>query len=137
VPRAETPPRSTTVVFSALAICAAIALAYGNSLHGPFVFDDVQSIAGNPSIRRLASTEIWRPPPGLTVSGRPIVNASLALNHAWGGLDVRGYHLVNVAIHAVAALVFFGLLRRTLMLPRWRARFGGDATWVALGGALL
>jgi tetratricopeptide (TPR) repeat protein len=122
---------------AATLLVVAVILVYANSLHAPFVFDDVQSITENTSIRRLASTAIWSPPPGVTVSGRPIVNASLALNYALGSSDVRGYHLVNVAIHALAALVLFGLLRRTFVLPRLRARFGSDATWVAFAGALI
>ena len=37
------------------------------------------------------------------MAGRPLVHASLAANHALGGLDVRGYRAVNVAIHLACA----------------------------------
>src|SRR5258707_15121222 len=86
------------------ALVVAVALTYSNSLDGPFVFDDVASIVGNASIRRIASRKIFSPPAGVTVSGRPLVNVSLALNRALGGESVRGYHLANIGIHVSAAL---------------------------------
>ncbi|HZZ58294.1 MAG TPA: tetratricopeptide repeat protein, partial [Opitutaceae bacterium] len=35
-------------------------------------------------------------------------------------------------LHAAAACLLFGVLRRTLQAPRLRERFGNDATWLAL-----
>ncbi len=93
---------------------AAVA-AYHNSFSGPFVFDDVPAIAGNPSIRHL--WPIWEalspPSGGLTVSGRPFLNLTLAVNYALGGTAVWGYHALNLLIHSLAALTLFGILRRT------------------------
>ena len=54
------------------------------------------------------------PPIGLTVSGRPLLNLTLAVNYALGGLNPWGYHAINLAIHILAALTLFGVLRRTL-----------------------
>ncbi|HEX3728296.1 MAG TPA: tetratricopeptide repeat protein, partial [Opitutaceae bacterium] len=51
---------------------------------------------------------------GLTVGGRPLVNLSLALNYAAGGLHPEGYHALNLAVHLLAGLALFGLMRRTL-----------------------
>ena len=48
------------------------------------------------------------------MAGRPVVNASFALNYALGGLNVFGYHLCNVAVHIACALILFGIVRRTL-----------------------
>jgi tetratricopeptide (TPR) repeat protein len=120
-------------------LVAAVVAAYSNSFHGPFVFDDVHSITQNPTIRRLASAGIWSPPHGVTVSGRPIVNVSLALNYAIGEETVRGYHAFNLGIHTLAALTLFGLLRRTFAQPRLQSQFdrGASATWVALSAALI
>lgn len=120
----------------ALLILAAVALAWSNSLSGPFLFDDHASIIDNPTIRRLLPPDWLRPPAtaGETVSGRPVLNLSFALNHAAGGLAVRGYHAVNVLIHALAGLALFGLLRRTLARTEPTA---AGATWFALAGALV
>jgi tetratricopeptide (TPR) repeat protein len=101
---------------AALALTVACLLAYSNSWRGTFIFDDQQSIADNPSIRRLFSLgQVFFPPgDGATVQGRPLLNLSLAINYALGGLNPAGYHAVNLAIHLGASLVLFGLIRRTL-----------------------
>ena len=65
------------------------------------------------------------------------MNFSLAVNYAIGGLNVRGYHATNLAIHLAAALLLFGLLRRTFLLPAMRERLGAAATPLALAVALL
>lgn len=94
--------------------------AYRNALAGPFLFDDVPTITENPTITRLwPLSEVLMPPEGgMTVSGRPLTNLSLALNYALNGTAPRGYHGFNLAIHALATLTFFGLVRRTLSLLR-------------------
>ncbi len=110
--------------------------AYHNSLRGPFIFDDVHAVLNNPTIRQL--WPLWRvmsPPPGTT--GRPVVNLSLALNYALGGLNVWGYHAVNLAIHILAALALYGVVRRTLLGPSLRDRYGDEAPWLALAVALI
>jgi Flp pilus assembly protein TadD len=121
-------------------LVAAILGAYHNSFDGPFVFDDVPAITENPTIRQLwPLTEVIIPPrgEGLTVEGRPVLNLSLAVNHAIGGTSVRGYHVFNAAVHVLAALTLFGVVRRTLLLPRMRDRFGEAALPLATVVALL
>lgn len=116
----------------AAALLAAVVLAWSNSFHGPFVFDDLPSLRDNPALRdwRMAFTP---PAGGLTVSGRPLLNATFALNHLLHGDAVAGYHVVNLLIHAAAALVLLGLLRRTFRLPLLAPRFAAGADWLALG----
>ncbi|AOS43181.1 TPR repeat-containing protein YrrB [Lacunisphaera limnophila] len=96
-----------------------LAVSYHNSLRGPFVLDDGPAIVHNPSIRQLwpLSGVIFPhlEDGGVTVSGRPLVNLSLAVNHALGGEAVIGYHLFNLAVHGLAGLVLFGIVRRTLV----------------------
>ncbi|MES2697393.1 MAG: tetratricopeptide repeat protein [Verrucomicrobiota bacterium] len=115
---------------AALVLVAAIFAAYANSIDAPFVFDDPLAIVENPTIRQLwPLTDVLLPPrgEGLSVEGRPVLNLTLALNYAVGGTAVRGYHLVNIAIHALAALTLLGLARRAFTLPRLRTRFGAAA----------
>ncbi len=111
--------------------------AYANSLAGPFIFDDGLAITNNPSILHL--WPIWAPlmPDDLTVGGRPIFNLSLALNYATSGMDVWSYHAVNLTIHILAGLTLLGVARRTLLQPVLRAKFGADASPLALAIALL
>ena len=47
------------------------------------------------------------------------------------------FHATNVAIHACAALVLFGVIRRTLLTPPLRPRFGSSSTTMACLVALL
>jgi len=97
---------------AALLIVAAGAVVYANSLRGPFVFDDLLSIVESPNLRRLwPLTESCAGPAGSGASGRPLVAFSLALNYAYGELDVFGYHLVNVLAHLATALVLAAFAR--------------------------
>ena len=104
-------------------------VAYSNTFTTPFVFDDQFAIIENPSIKHLGDIRaVLSPPPYASgAAGRPLVNLSLALNYAAGGLDVRGYHAVNLLLHTLCALTLFGILRRTLERSGTRKRFGfGD-----------
>lgn len=133
----HTEPAATSLnrapVWAAL-IVSGVVLAYANSLGGAFVFDDGPSIQLNDSIRSFGTA--LRPPGeiGQTVAGRPLLNLTFALNYALHGFDVRGYHVVNVAIHAAAALLLFGLLRRIFAADKLAPAFGPHAT--ALAGAV-
>ena len=96
-----------------VALVAAIALAtYWNALHAPFVWDDDTSITTNQSLHAISTA--LNPPIETPVSGRPVVNVSLALNYAFGGLDPTGYHVLNLAILVACALLLFGIVSRTL-----------------------
>ncbi len=124
---------------AALALALGGLAAYHNSFGVPFAFDDEQSILENPSIRhlgRLADVLSTPSGAGYTVSGRPLANLTLALNYAVSGLDVWSYHWLNLAIHVGAGLVLFGVVRRTLLLPRLAPRFQPSASPLALAIAL-
>ena len=98
-------------------LLAAVVAVYANTLAVPFLLDDLQTIPGNPSITRLSPiSSVLFPPPHVYSAGRPVLNLSYALNHAVGGLHPTGYHVANIAIHAAATLVLFGVVRRTLAL---------------------
>jgi tetratricopeptide (TPR) repeat protein len=102
-------------------IAAAAAAAYADSFWGDFQFDDFPAIRdNNPTLLRLwpLPGPLWPPPGSLTVSGRPILNLSLALNHALSGFSAWSYHAVNLLIHILAALALFGIVRRTLRSTR-------------------
>ena len=115
----------------ALLLVVLVAGAYANSLGGAFVFDDVSNIVHNPTVRQL-----WPLSPYLS-SARGVADFTFALNYAVHGLEVRGYHLVNIAIHALAAVVLFALVRESLGLPRARRAFGEAQTPLALAVAAI
>ena len=123
--------------FAAMIVLAAVAV-YSNSFRGLFVYDDLPAILENPTIRQ--SWSVWQalvPPAHATVSGRPLLNLSLAANYALGGSNPWSYHLVNLAVHVFAALLLFGILRRTFLLPVLRDRLGPAATGLAASIALV
>lgn len=110
--------------------------AYHNSYSAPFIFDDRHSVVENETIRHLSTA--WFPPDtGAGVRGRPLINFTLALNYAMGGLDVRGYHAFNLLVHLAAALTLFGVVARTLRGPRLIDRFGGAARPLGFAAALV
>ena len=124
----------------ALTVLALAAIAaYAWSWRVPFLFDDAPAIERNLTIRQLWPLgQVLSPPESAAgATGRPLVNLSLALNYAAGGLDPRGYHLFNLAVHVAAVLALFGLVRRTLLLPPLRERYATEALPFAFWAAAL
>lgn len=101
-------------------------LAYHNSFHNEFIFDDVRHIVKNLRIRQL-----WPPGEILFHSSRPVVHLSLAVNYALGQLNPWGYHLFNVVIHICAALILYGVIRQTLVSESLQPKYNGSAPWLA------
>jgi tetratricopeptide (TPR) repeat protein len=128
---------------AALVIVLAGLLAYSNSFHGAFALDDLPAIKENLTVQKTWADALHPPKEGQTVTGRPLVNLSFAANYQWDvahkgdGFGVTGYHVVNLAIHLLAGLALFGLVRRTLELPKLREQFAEAAVPVALAAALL
>jgi tetratricopeptide (TPR) repeat protein len=121
------------VIACGLAIVTLSLAAYWNSLRAPFLLDDQVSVLGNPTIHSVLSRRVLMPPEGTVVQGRPLVNLTLAVNRKLSGPggSAAGYHLLNLAIHILAALALMGVVRRTLLLPRLRGRLGAYATPLA------
>jgi tetratricopeptide (TPR) repeat protein len=116
----------------------AVLLVYGNSLHAPFLFDDTGAVVNNATIERLGSWAILNPPAdGSTTTGRPLVNASFAVNYALSERNVWSYHALNLSIHLLCALLLLGSVRRILSGPVLQSRFGFSATNLAFGSALI
>jgi len=108
-------------------IVLAGAAAYSNSLRGAFVLDDTRNILTNPDITSLWPTRTsLLGPPWTTLTGRPVAMFSMALSHRLHGADPWGYHLFNVAVHLMAGVTLFGVVRRTLRLPTLRDRFAAQ-----------
>jgi tetratricopeptide (TPR) repeat protein len=134
-PASPTGP-SRALLVSVLAVVGMLAvLAWAGTFTAPFVFDDAPAVTANPSLRppRTWQRVLWpEVDQGATVAGRPLLNLSFALNYAWGGLDVRGYHAVNLALHVASAWLLFGIVRRTLRDPAagWMIAAGIAVLWM-------
>ena len=112
-------PKTSSGLWHAAVIVVAGVLAYANSLTGPFILDDHTSILENTRIRDLSKPgTVLSPQREAPTAGRPLVNLSFAANYAVGGLNVLGYHIVNIGCHLLTGLLLFGIVRRTLALTR-------------------
>ena len=106
-------------------LALAVFAVYANSLRGEWIYDDYTDILGNQSVQRLwpLKEHFLQTTKGLTgLHPRPLVSLSFTLNFLLGQNDPFLFHLTNVAIHALASLCLFGVLRRTLAEPigaRW------------------
>jgi protein O-mannosyl-transferase len=89
-------PSRRWIFLAGLAIILAGCAVYSDSFGGEFTDDGVYSILQNPTILHGWRLALHPPPGTLTVSGRPLVNLSLALNYQLGGFKVWGYHVFNL-----------------------------------------
>ncbi|HHT9107554.1 MAG TPA: tetratricopeptide repeat protein [Candidatus Wunengus sp. YC63] len=91
-------------------------LAYLNTLHHQFVFDDFRVITNNPYIKD------WKYFPTLfnhdyfKISGelsyRPLVTASYFTDYAIWGLNSFGFHLTNLILHTLNTFIVYLLLSK-------------------------
>ena len=58
--------------------------------------------------------EVLLPARETPIAGRPLASLTFAVNYAFNGLDVRGYHVVNIALHVACALLLMLIAGRTL-----------------------
>ncbi len=112
-------------------------LVYSNTFKASFHFDDWLYIVDNRhihlkelSISKLAAAATKSPLP------RPVSNISFSLNYYFGELNVFGYHLVNLLIHALAGIILYFLLVTTLNLGPLKGKYK-KREWLALIIALL
>jgi tetratricopeptide (TPR) repeat protein len=129
--------------FAFVALLFTLLLVYSNSFQGEWHFDDYHNIVDNRCVHVQNLDDLSKSFYGLTCDAtdrrisRPLAYATFALNYQFGGTDVRGYHIVNFAIHLSAALFLFLLIRLTLTLPAMNERYGGIAYPVALLSSFL
>ncbi|MBT4137041.1 MAG: hypothetical protein HOE48_03950, partial [Candidatus Latescibacteria bacterium] len=112
---------------------------YANGLNGPFVFDDIDQILENTSIRT-----IWPPTwftqahsPTMGIHGRVFTSLTLALNHHFGGTEVTGYHVVNLFIHILASVGLFCSVQLLLQSKRLSKQYANFSDKLALAIALI
>lgn len=98
-------------------IAALLAVAaHFNTLHNPFVFDDIFEIIENPSIGDPADLQrVFT-----SYRTRPLTNLSYALDFARGGLHPPAYHSTNVLLHTVNVLLLFLVTYRLFERPSTR-----------------
>jgi hypothetical protein len=114
-------------LIASVIIALLVIIVYSNTLDASFHLDDFVHIEGNSLIKHPGSVSALLHSPE-----RGISKASFALNYALGGLDVFGYHVVNIAIHiANSILVYFVLMLLFQLVESVRARAARLAFFVA------
>ena len=117
--------RAGRVPFPALFLAFALVslFVYRGAISGPFVSDDVPYIAANPYVQGLSGENIAAilDPTGPTIPLAANYSPVHLLLHAleWQvfGSDVRGYHVVNILVHALGSALLALLLRRSGVSP--------------------
>ncbi len=117
-PSAPVPTPASPARWPLFALVALLAAAsYANALDGELFLDDRPAIVENVYVRDRAWTEIFTAPSWWGIqtkitTWRPLTTFSFWLNHAWHGLEPRGFHLVNVTLHAGVSVVLLAVLAR-------------------------
>lgn len=130
-------PTTRRFVAVFLSLVLAGTLAYSNSFDNSFQFDDAIWI-GQLTMEPNSGPEgdSWTVNQATVYPSRFITRWTFALNHRLHGLEVRGYHIVNLAIHIVNAFLVFLFIRSVLGLPRaqlspWLPRSADAFAWIA------
>ena len=101
-------------------------LIYSNTFHSDFVFDDEIYIIQNPAIKDfsyfldpLKVLDLTQFTGDFTYAfiTRIAGYFTFALNYHFHGLDVTGYHVVNLLIHIINALLVYFLIRLIFETP--------------------
>ncbi|MBI4690448.1 MAG: tetratricopeptide repeat protein [Nitrospirae bacterium] len=88
-------------------------LAYSNTFNVPFQFDDKSKIIENYKLKDIAN--FW------PLSGtRWFGFFTLALNYKLHGIDVAGYHIFNLTIHILNAILVYWLVTLTFKTPYFK-----------------
>jgi tetratricopeptide (TPR) repeat protein len=109
-------PLAHLIIIAALGI-----MAYSNSMDAPFKWDSKSMVVENPIVwdtsQFFSPEKAGQYPQYSAVMRRYVGYLSFALNYRFHGLDVRGYHAVNLLIHILNALLVYLLVRLTLRTP--------------------
>jgi protein O-mannosyl-transferase len=100
-------------------------LAYSNTFQSPFQWDEADFITGNPIVRDMGFFAEPSKAVGLpaydALKSRYIGYLTFALNYKLHGASVFGYHIVNLAIHLINALLVYFLVLLTFRTPYFKS----------------
>jgi protein O-mannosyl-transferase len=115
-------------------------LVYSNTFNSPFEFDDAVYVTDNPATRDplllLDSARVDALPGNLGTVKEQFRNrigghATFWMNYSMHGLNVIGYHLVNLLIHLMNALLVYLIVIQTFKTPFLKVRTAADPSFNA------
>jgi Tfp pilus assembly protein PilF len=119
-PAAKTPPVPKAWVWAFVLVLITL-LAYQPAWHAGFIWDDDSYVTNNTPLRTVDGLwGIWSKP-GTTIQYYPLVFTSFWVEYHFWKLQPLGYHLVNVLLHALNAVVLWRVLRRLEIPGSWWA----------------
>ena len=130
-------------IFAITALFIIILIIYSNTFHASWHFDDEPNITDNPNLHLKEITwenvkrTIFSDRNNPDIPYRPVACLSFALNHYFGGLDVFGYHLVNISIHLLSSIFLFLFIYHTLNLPSLKTKYASHSYSIALLATIL
>jgi len=129
--------------FSIAILITLVFSVYSNSLNSSWHFDDIPNITDNPNIHleglswNSIRAALYSDQRNSNVLYRPISCLSFALNYYFGGLNVFGYHFVNILIHLFSSIFLFLFIYHTLNLPSLNGRYLSNSYSIAMLAAVL
>src|SRR5262249_40560743 len=109
-PAARVEPWVPSHTFSFVVLVVVTALTYANSLHGKFVFDDLQLVQQSSAIMNVKTFRAAIVS-GLFAAGqRHVLFLTYAVNYYWSGLETVSYLLLNLILHVINVLLVYGII---------------------------
>ena len=102
-----------------LVIVLLVLLAYGSALPNGYIWDDDDYVENNLTLRSGEGlVQIWTEPSSIP-QYYPLVHTTFWIEHQLWGLAPFGYHLTNVLLHALGAVLLWRFLRRLELPGAW------------------
>lgn len=115
-------------------LAIAIGLAWSNTFNVPFIYDDISNIVDNAFVHTLWDDGTIFSPYSSAIHlsiMRKVGMWTFRLNYAAGGLSLPGYHIVNLCIHIVNAMLAWAVVDRALRSDALAPHFGKHAELAA------
>jgi protein O-mannosyl-transferase len=114
-------PNNSTNRWIALLLLAVTVLVYAPCLHGTFIWDDEAYISQNSALTSVQGLhDIWLKP-GAVQQYYPVTFTAFWLEYHLWGLNPLGYHLVNVLLHGLNAILLWCILSNLGVSGAWIA----------------
>ncbi len=108
-------------IFAAIALIAITFIAYAPAYRAGFIWDDEEYVTANPNLEDAAGlARIWTQP-STSPQYYPVVFTTFWIEHHLWSDTARGYHAVNILLHAACALLVWRILRRLEVPGAWLA----------------